>query len=411
MKLNKIFSALMLALAVSFAACHNTPEPPTPGPGPGPQTEDSTEVDEPIDWSLLGELPEGCMTVAQALELGATLSETDTTDYVYIRGVVKKLKTDCADAIANYGNANFYLADSKGAKEDFQAFQVYFLDHKKFQDAQQLVVGDLVVVKVRIINYKGTTIESVGKGDGYIYKTTNTFKPAGSEVGDIDYLEGEMTCTEAVAATASLEKGKTTDDSLVVRGQVTKVEGIALIYGNATFYISDGTNEFYIYQSMGLNKAKLCNDQVLKVGDIVTCKGKVTNYNGTIEMKAGYITRTTNTAEYSETAVEDVTVEQALEIGAALPKGASDNSKLYKVSGVVLNVTEASTDYGNLTFDMGTDAAKFTAYRVYYKENKKYTAADPVLEKGDEVVVYCQIQHRNDGSVQTNGGYVFEHTK
>lgn len=408
MKLNKIFASLLMLAAVALAACHTTPDNPPVGPG-GDDNNDTTVVtppaDEEIDWTALGELPAGCMTVAEALEMGEKLGATDTTDFVYIRGVVKKLTTNCEEAIAGYGNANFYLADSKNAEKDFYAFQVYNVDGAKFKTVEQLVVGDLVVLKCRMINYNGT-IESVGKGNGHLVKTTNTYVIPGTQVGEITYEAGELSATEAIAHGAAA-------DTVLVRGQVVEVSEVALTNGNATYYISDGNNQFYCYQCYGLNNKHFTSAEQLKVGDVVTVKGVIIDYNGTLELKWGYITRTTNTAEYTAASETVVTVTEAINIANGLAAGAATES-LYRIKGYVINVTEASTSYGNLTFTMGdTETATnvFTCYRVYYIDNKKYTADDPKFEAGDYVEVICQIQNYKGNTPESKGGYVAAHTK
>jgi len=411
----------MLAAAVAFAACNPTPEPggPTGPTGPGDEPTDTTVVTTEIDWSALGEIDVPYLTVTEALAQGATLGATDTTEYVYIRGYVKKLTSNCADAVSNYGNANFYIADSVNAKKDFYAFQLYNVGGQKFTTIEQIAVGDLVVVKVKMINYNGT-IESVGKGNGCIYMTTNSYKTPADEVGDITYEAGELSVSDAIAALDTLGDNKTTADSLLVRGQVVQVVDVALTNGNATFYISDGKQRFYIYRAYGLNNQKFTSPDQIKVGDVVTVKGKVQNYKkdketaNLLELTYGYLVRTTNTAEYTENGYKEVTVAEALAIGEALEdKAATD--ELYRIKGYVTEVKEASTQYGNLTFYMGDNVSStstFYVYRAYYKENKKYTSSDPQLEAGDYVEIVGQIM-KYGTTVETKQGaaYVDVHTK
>ena len=183
MKLNKIFSALMLIAAVAFTACE--PQvPPTPGPGPGGNDTTTTQdpTDDPTDnpsatldtvgWNI----PAEALTVAQAREKCAALEAGATTGTkYYVMGYVKKIHNKHAEGISGYGNAQFYMEDVKGAnsQNDFLAFQVYGIDGKKISNPDAVAVGDFVVIYGELTNYMGNTYETVGKGAAYIWKSTN----------------------------------------------------------------------------------------------------------------------------------------------------------------------------------------------------------------------------------------------
>ena len=85
MKMNKIFAAFMLIMAVAFAACQptNPPVGPGGGQGNGGNNNDTTQVTPPvtgeapdtIGWNI----PAGALTVAQAREICAGLTTEDQT--------------------------------------------------------------------------------------------------------------------------------------------------------------------------------------------------------------------------------------------------------------------------------------------------------------------------------------------
>ncbi len=200
MKISKFIPAFCLIGALAFFSCNIIPNDPE---GPGRRTDDTTTVTPSdtattIDYSALGDLPTGCLTVAEAIEKGKALSGTDTTEFVYIRGYVKKIASKHEDGVKQYGNGSFYMVDAPADSEDFYAFQVYYLDGKKFTDPAQVAVGDLVVLYCRIINYNGT-IESAGKGTGYIYKTTNNFVPTVVQVDNDGTEQKPFTPSEVIA--------------------------------------------------------------------------------------------------------------------------------------------------------------------------------------------------------------------
>ena len=184
MKLNKIFAAFMLIAAVAFTACE--PQvPPTPGPGPGGNDTTTTQdpTDDPTDnpsatldtvgWNI----PAECLTVAQAREICEALPDNGTTGTkYYVKGWVKKLANKHAEGISSYGNALFYMVDTQGAQDDFYAYQVYGLEGKKISNQNAVAVGDYVVIYGELTKYVsdyGTTLETVGKGAAYIWKSTN----------------------------------------------------------------------------------------------------------------------------------------------------------------------------------------------------------------------------------------------
>ena len=182
MKFNKIISAIALMTAVAFAACEG-PDIPGPGPGDGDEKKDTTIV-TPADttgWNI----PAEAITVAQAREIAGALESGATTGTkYYVMGYVKKLHNKHADGVASFGNAQFYMEDVKGANssEDFMAYQVYGPNGEKISDPEAVAVGDFVVIYGELTNYNGT-LETVGKGAAYIWKSSNP-KLAGGDTPD-----------------------------------------------------------------------------------------------------------------------------------------------------------------------------------------------------------------------------------
>ncbi len=174
MKLTKIFSALMLIAAISFVACED-PYPFLDGPGRNPNSgagiDSSLLVAPPTDLDI----PAGTLTVSEARDIckGLASQETTGTKY-YVKGWVKKLHSNHNQAtIDQYGNGQFYMSQNKFTdgtydEKDFMAFQVYYLDGKKFTSVDQIKEGDYLVIYGELTNYNGT-YETVGKGAAYVY--------------------------------------------------------------------------------------------------------------------------------------------------------------------------------------------------------------------------------------------------
>lgn len=236
MKLNKLFAAFMLIMAVAFAACEdiNIPEP-----GPGPKPNDTTtvvegEAPDTIGWNI----PAECLTVAQAREICAKLESGATTGTkYYVKGWVKKLANKHADGISQYNNALFYMEDVKDAnsQEDFYAYQVYGLDGAKITHPEAVAVGDYVVVFGELTNYNGT-YETVGKGAAHIWKSTNpnlsgssSGNPPSGEVTGAGTLENPYTAADVL----SLNNSKT-GEYWVKAYIVGQVNGVSMS-GNSEF--------------------------------------------------------------------------------------------------------------------------------------------------------------------------------
>lgn len=424
--MNKILSALMLISAVAFTACTERPpinggDKPQPSTPDTPKTEDVTVM--PIPAMAVGTIPADAITPAQANEIGAALADQAVTPETYhIAGWVKKLhsKHEAGVTNPNYGNALFYISENRYSddtydKEDFLAYQVYGIGGAKITDLAQIQVGDYVVVEGPITIYNGT-IETAGRGAAHIIASSNpNIEGVKTDVGEITYEEGEMSVSDCLANSeyVNLEAGQTTTTEFVVRGQVSQKPQVGLAYGTATFYITDGTAELYCYQLYaGPDKTKFVSGKQIQQGDIVTVKSVITNYNGTKEMKGGYVVRTTNTFDPSAvTGPEEITIARAIEIANGLGSNVISDEQ-YMIEGVISEVTEASTSYGNLTItvkDPATEAA-ILCYRIYYVDNAKYTG-DPAIETGDVVKVVGQLKNQSGSTPKFVNGYLKSHEK
>lgn len=266
------------------------------------------------------DVPEGAITVYRARAISDSIGSGNTTqEKYYIKGWVSRIDSKHADGVNQYGNGTFYITPTNdGTTESFtfEAFQVYGKDGKKLTSPDQVEVGDFVVLYGQITNFKGTA-ETTGKGTAYIYSSSNekfneAFQPADPtkitpDPEGADVPEGTLTVYEALHIGDSIGSGKTTTDEYYIKGWVSKLHSThasgVTSYGNGTFFITptnDGTTAsitFEAYQVYGKNKQKLTSADQVAVGDFVVLRGKITNYNGTVETVgrgAAYIYYSTN---------------------------------------------------------------------------------------------------------------------
>ena len=232
--------------------------------------------------------------VAKCTEIGETVS----TEKYYIKGKVSAFHSNHESGITSFGNATFYMTDD-GSESDtkFLAFQVYYLGNVKFTSVDQISLGDEVIVYGPIVNYKGNTPETDGKGAAYIYSLNGqTSGDGGSDEPKTD-LKGTGTADDpfnAAAANAKcVEIGATAStEDYYVKGKVSQIKEISVSHGNATFYLSDDgsttLDQFYVFRALSFNGEKFASEDAIKVGDEVVVKGKLINYySNTPEMTQG----------------------------------------------------------------------------------------------------------------------------
>ena len=122
------------------------------------------------------DVPAGTITCAEAIAIGKQLNDRSASAEVYyIKGIVVENIT-YASSLKQYGNMTFYMVDNLSDAERFEAYQVFGLDSASFVDMQQVVPGNVVVLKSKIYRY-GEQIETEGAGKAFMYSTTNPFVP------------------------------------------------------------------------------------------------------------------------------------------------------------------------------------------------------------------------------------------
>ena len=236
-------------------------------------------------------------------------------------------------------------------------------------------------------------------------------------------LANPFNCTAANEAALALGSGNTSEAEYYIKGKVASIKNaFSTQYGNVSLYISDdGTSngQFYVYRALYLENKKWNGEEPnVKEGDEIVVCGKLTNYNGTPEtsQKAAYLYSINEKTKADAPAVDisntpetAYTVQKAAELILA---GEGLGSEVY-VNGVITEVTEVSTEYGNATFTIndGTEeGATLTAYHMKYLNNEKFTEETAkVLNVGDKVILKGKLMDYQ-GANQITSGYVYSHT-
>ena len=109
----------------------------------------------------------------------------------------------------------------------------------------------------------------------------------------VDISNTPETAYDVAKANELIAAGQGLETKVYVKGIITNIKEVSTQYGNATFYIGDGTektdNDLMIYRSYTLKNQKFTDENQIKEGDNVIMYGLLVDYNGTKEMKTCYI--------------------------------------------------------------------------------------------------------------------------
>ncbi|MBP5771220.1 MAG: hypothetical protein J6W75_07640 [Bacteroidaceae bacterium] len=222
--------------------------------------------------------------VAKAIEVTSALAADAPTEEVYIKGKISQIKS--VDT-GQYGNAEYYISDDGTTANQLLVYRGYSLNGDKFKSADEIKVGDEVVILGKLVNFKGNTPE-VNTGSKIVSLNGNGETPTpqpgptGESKGD-GSLENPFNSVAANAVASALAADEKSE-VVYIKGKVVSItEQYGTKYGNATFYISDdGTanGQFLVYRALYLNNEKYTEGTLLQQGDEVVVCGKLTNYSG-----------------------------------------------------------------------------------------------------------------------------------
>ena len=284
-----IYSMFALAIsAMTFTSCEDVPAPyALPG------NEDPVVI-EPTGSGTL----EDPYNVAAALDyVNGLAADAESPQDIYIKGKVVSVNTNYNESEPQFGNAVFYISDDGTSAKQFYVYRALYLGNKKYTSGTTLAKGDEVIICGKVVNYKGTTPETV-QSKAFLYSRKGVTEGGGS--GDAVEGKGSGTLDDPfnpVGATkyaSSLPADQDSEKDIYVKGKISRIDtdknGVAQnfdngTFGNASFYISeDGSEngEFYVFRTLYLGNKKWVAGagDIVKVGDEVIVCGKVVNYKG-----------------------------------------------------------------------------------------------------------------------------------
>ena len=107
----------------------------------------------------------------------------------------------------------------------------------------------------------------------------------------VDVTNTPETAYSVAKANDLITAGQGLETEVYVIGTITKIQEVSTSYGNATYWIGDGTeysaNDLEIYRGYYLEGENFTAEDQIKVGDKVIVYGKLVDYKGTKEMTTG----------------------------------------------------------------------------------------------------------------------------
>lgn len=374
--MRKFWKSFMIVLVSAFAlvSCEDVPSP-YPNPNVGEDEGGNTEQDiAPIGDGTL----ESPYNVAGVIEYINTLEAEVTSDKaVYVKGKVKANNTT-ESTISQYGNMTFTMIDEGNTTKTFTAFQVYGPGNKKFALVEDIKEGDEVIVYGKVVNYKGNTPETEGKGNAYVYSINGV---GGTDAPSTPADAIEVTCAKAAELCNALEDGASSDETYSITGYITDVYS-TISKGQQSFWMADEKDGAKVIQAYWANLPE--GVEAFTKGAKVTITGKLLKY-----VKDGAVTPEVKNADVvilengnnggndqpSAGEVKHITIAEFL--------SKADTQTTYELTGIVKNI--ANTTYGN--FDLVEGEASIYIYGLLDKEGNAKNFANLGISEGDEVTL------------------------
>ena len=391
--MKNFWKSLMIVLVSVFAlaSCEDVPAPyPNPDNGENGGGNTNEEVAPAGEGTL--ENPYNVAGVLAYIEgLGA---DVESSTAVYVKGKVLSNNTSEA-TITQYGNMTFDIIDEGNTSKTFKAFQVYGPGNKKFTAVDQIKEGDEVIVYGKVVNYKGNTPETVGKGQAYVVSINDNGNAGGDTPGE---EATAITCAKAMEICAALADGATSTETYSITGYITDVFA-DINYNQQSFWMSDNNDGQKMVQAYWANlpggvsaftvksKVKITGKllKFVKNGEVIT---EVKNADVEILEQGG------DTPDTPSGDIKHITIAEFL--------SKADTENAYELTGTVRNIS--NTTYGN--FDLVEGDASIYIYGLLDKDGNTKNFASLGISEGDEVTLTGVYLLYNDKPEIKNAQFV-----
>ncbi|MBR1630824.1 MAG: hypothetical protein IJ680_03125 [Paludibacteraceae bacterium] len=277
------------------------------------------------------------LTCADAAKLAATKPEGTYKAQGYVTEIATPYSTQ-------NNNISFWMADAEDGGRVLEAYRA------TGDDAVKVKVGDFVVVEGTLTAFN-KTMEFAEKCVVKILK----------EAAALDTIT--ITIPEALTMGAALDSAAVSKQPVYVAGKIIAIEEVSTKNGNATFTISDGTNDLICYRVKSVNNVDFTSEDEIKVDAEVVMMGYIKNYVdknsvSTIELVNGWI------KEYTEGAgIKQVNAQELVNVvNGQLFINAQPNDliQIYAANGQLLYNAKAN----GMTLVNGLQAGQMIVVRV-----------------------------------------------
>lgn len=334
------------------------------------------------------------LTVAQAIEAADALADNATSEKkVYVEGLTNHVQ---AYDVQN-GNQIFFMYD-EGAEGQDSVFQAYRSTPRKDGKAYPVLEGD----KVRTFGFLKKYIDTKN-GNAKILEIVEPSVEFLVEVpGDRTIKEPSLdtiTVAKALEIGGKLAADKSTDVQYVIKGYVSDIitkydpenenETFWMVDEKGSRAASNKDGAFEVYRGKPDTKKEIGLDAYVYV------TSKIQNFKGNTIETSGMATVQVVEQGHEEK-IDTITVEKALELGAALQSSDKNNKypsdARYAIEGYVSAVQERYSSYGNETFWITDKKGERTldptkAFEVY--RGKPNTKAEIGLD--GKIRVVCKL--------------------
>lgn len=375
------------------------------------------------------------LTVAEALAyIDANLEADKQSPVGYVKG---KIAAISEIDTGQYGNATYTISDDGSENNTLQIYRGYGLGGAKFTNANDIKVGDNVIVSGKLVNYKGNTKQFA---QGSKIMQLNDKKAEGGDTPSGEG-EGKGTADSPYNVTAAIAAGSAT--GVYVKAYIVgNVTGQALAEGAHFDATGDTQTNILIAASADETDINKCMPVQLPAGDIRTglnLKDNPGNYKKEVTLYGNiekYFSVTgLKTVTYAILDGTEIGKNPAGGGGGDTPSGDAKGSGTQAdpwnvvaainaintnnvpdeafVKGIIVKLDKFNSQYGSITYWIADSKEATTKLQVYSGlglDKAKFTALED-LAIGDEVVVAGKLKDYNGTPEFDKENYLVSLTK
>lgn len=270
-----------------------------------------------------------------------------------------------------------------------------------------------LILMAAVVALACTPLEPPTPGPGHDEGDTTIVTP-------VDTTAITVTVAEAIAIINDLEAGAQTTQTYRIAGtltqNITSPDDIPGSYTNINFLLEDATGSIKCYYTNNLgNQPFTASSQVPRAGSELTIVGVLKSYvkndavtpevlNGYIESVQKFVggTDLDQLPDPRPATGDTISVSDAYNIAMQLAEGSTADAENF-IIGVVCEVGELNTSYGNATFTITDKSQKLICYRTKSINGADFTNSSEI-QVGDIVVVKGKLQNYYGKAELAQGG-------